>query len=56
HDIEVCDTADKSPSELINRCFEVQIINNELYFDYQLLNGVCKNRSATFIMEKMGVI
>ena len=56
HDIEVCDTAHKYPAELINRCFEVQIINDELYFDYQLLNGVCKNRSATFIMKKMGVI
>jgi len=56
HDIEVCDTTYKYPAELINRCFEVQIIDNELYFDYQLLNGVCKNRSATFIMKKMGVI
>jgi hypothetical protein len=56
HDIEVCDTALEYPENLVNRCFEVQIIDNELYFDYQLRDGICKNKSATFIMEKMGVV
>jgi len=56
HDIEVCNTADEYPENLINRCFEVQIVDNELYFDYTLRNGICKNKSATFIMEKMGVV
>ena len=35
---------------------EVEIINNELVFDYKLRNGVCKNKSATFLMQKMEVI
>lgn len=56
HDIEVCDTAAQFPHDLVNRCFEVQIINNELFFDYQLRDGICRNKSATFIMEKMGVV
>jgi len=56
HDIEVCDTALQYPDKLVNRCFEVQIIDNELYFDYKLRDGICKNKSATFIMEKMGVV
>ncbi|KGO85113.1 DNA mismatch repair protein [Flavobacterium rivuli WB 3.3-2 = DSM 21788] len=56
HDIEVCNTADEYPENLINRCFEVQIVDNELYFDYCLRDGICKNKSATFIMEKMGVV
>jgi len=56
HDIEVCNTAEEYPENLINRCFEVQIVDNELYFDYTLQNGICKNKSATFIMEKMGVV
>ena len=56
HDIEVCNTADEYPENLINRCFEVQIVDNELYFDYLLRDGICKNKSATFIMEKMGVV
>ncbi|RZJ52407.1 MAG: DNA mismatch repair protein, partial [Flavobacterium sp.] len=56
HDIEVCNTTYDYPQDLVNQCFEVQIINNELYFDYTLREGVCKNKSATFLMEKMGVI
>lgn len=56
HDIEVCNMVHDYPDTLVNRCFEVQIVNNELYFDYQLRDGICKNKSATFIMQKMGVI
>jgi hypothetical protein len=25
-----------------NKCFEVEIVNNELYFDYKLRDGICK--------------
>jgi len=56
HDIEVCALSDEYPQQLVNRCFEAQIENNELYFDYRLRDGICKNKSATFLMEKMGVI
>lgn len=56
HDLEVCLTTDAHPGKLINKCFEVEIINNELVFDYQLRNGICKNKSATFLMRKMEII
>ena len=56
HDIEVCLTTNEYPNILINKCFEVEIVNNELHFDYKLRDGICKNRSATFLMKKMGVI
>jgi|TARA_R110000737_G_scaffold109050_2_gene141955 DNA mismatch repair ATPase MutS len=56
HDLKVCDTTAEFPNQLTNKCFEVEIVNNELYFDYKLREGVCKNKSATFLMEKMGVI
>lgn len=56
HDIEVCLTTDEFPSQLTNRCFEVEISNDDLHFDYKLYNGICKNKSATFLMKKMGVI
>ena len=56
HDIEVCLTTNEYPNTLTNKCFEVEIINNELHFDYKLRDGICKNRSATFLMKKMGVI
>ncbi|AWK06385.1 DNA mismatch repair protein [Flavobacterium crocinum] len=56
HDIEVCLTTNEYPEILTNQCFEVEIQNNELHFDYKLRNGICKNKSATFLMQKMGVI
>ena len=56
HDIEVCLTTNAYPEILTNQCFEVEIRDNELFFDYKLRNGICKNKSATFLMQKMGVI
>lgn len=56
HDIEVCKTEEQFPDYLINRCFEVEIINEELVFDYKLREGICKNKSASFLMKKMGII
>jgi DNA mismatch repair ATPase MutS len=56
HDIEVCLTTNEYPDILTNKCFEVEIENDELHFDYKLRDGICKNKSATFLMKKMGVI
>ena len=44
------------PEILTNQCFEVEIQNNDLHFDYKLRNGICKNKSATFLMQKMEII
>jgi DNA mismatch repair ATPase MutS len=56
HDIEVCLTTKEFPETLINKCFEVEIRNNDLHFDFILRDGICKNKSATFLMKKIGVI
>ena len=56
HDIEVCLTTNEYPETLVNKCFEVEIRNNDLHFDFVLRDGICKNKSATFLMKKMGVI
>lgn len=56
HDLKVCDTTTDYPTELINKNFEVEIKEGELVFDYKLRDGVCKNKSATFIMKKMEII
>jgi len=56
HDIEVCLTTNEYPEILTNKCFEVEIQNDDLHFDYKLRDGICKNKSATFLMQKMGVI
>ncbi len=56
HDLNVCDLADKHPAYLRNMCFEVEMTADNLLFDYNLRDGVCVNKSASFLMKKMGVI
>jgi len=56
HDLEVCLITEEYPDTLTNQCFEVEIIDNELAFDYKLRAGVCRNKSATFLMQKTGII
>ena len=56
HDIEVCLSANDYPNSIKNKCFEVEIIEDELHFDFKLRDGICKNKSATFLMRQIGVI
>ncbi len=56
HDLEICNMEPDYPGVLSNMCFEAEIRNDELHFDYQLHSGVCRNKSATFLMKKMGVV
>ncbi|MEZ5004757.1 MAG: DNA mismatch repair protein MutS [Chitinophagales bacterium] len=56
HDIEVCKTTASYPTYLTNKRFETEIVNNELVFDYKIKEGICKNKSAYFLMKQMGVI
>lgn len=56
HDLEVCLTEKEFPEILTNQCFEVDIINEELHFDYSIRPGICKNKSASFLMKKMKII
>jgi DNA mismatch repair ATPase MutS len=56
HDLEVCKLTDEYQPTLVNKCFEVEIIEDDLHFDYKLRDGICQNQSASFLMRKMGVI
>lgn len=56
HDLEVCSVTNQHPQVLCNKCFEVQIAGTEISFDYKLHEGICKNKSASFIMHKLGIV
>lgn len=56
HDLEICHLEEKYPKHLQNKCFEAQIENDTLHFDYKLRNGMCRNKNATFLMKKLNVI
>jgi hypothetical protein len=55
HDVSLCELENKFEA-IKNYYFDAEIIDNELYFDYALKNGVCKNMNASFLLEKMEII
>ena len=56
HDLTVADLSAQYPEALRNKCFESAIIQDELTFDYKIKDGVCSKLSASFLMQKMGII
>lgn len=44
------------PELIQNKCFEIEIINNEMLSDYRLRHGVTSVMNATFLMKKKGII
>ena len=56
HDLELGKKKKIYPENVINKCFEVEIKDNKLEFNYKLLDGISKNMNASFLMRKMGII
>ncbi len=56
HDIELGKMTGKYPKNIENHRFEVDIKNNELYFDYKIKPGISQNLNAMFLMKKMGIV
>ncbi len=55
HDLNLGDLILEYPQFITNKCFEVEIVGNQLSFDYKLKNGVSRNLNASFLMRKMGI-
>lgn len=56
HDLSLTGLSDNYPDSVKNQCFEVQLHDDELTFDYKLTDGVTRTMNATFLMKKMGII
>ena len=56
HDLKLSELENEFPSSVLNYCFESIIENDELIFSYKIQRGVAKNRNASFLMKKMGII
>lgn len=39
-----------------NYYFDAEIVNDELFFDYKLKQGVCQNMNASFLLKKMEIV
>ncbi len=55
HDLSLCKVADEQ-EKVSNYYFDAQIVNDELFFDYQFQKGVCQNMNASFLLKKMGLV
>ena len=56
HDLSLGTLAEEYPQKVRNRCFEVDIQDGQLYFDYRLREGLSQKLNATFLMEQMGIM
>ena len=55
HDISLCELAEKH-LQILNYYFDAEIVNDELFFDYTLKTGICKNMNASFLLKKMEIV
>jgi MutS domain V/MutS domain III len=55
HDVELAKMKDAYPDNILNYHFDVQVSNDELYFDYQLKEGICRSLNASILMKKIGI-
>ena len=55
HDVELAELKKEYPSNILNYHFDVQVSNDELFFDYRLKEGVCTSLNASILMKKIGI-
>jgi ABC-type multidrug transport system fused ATPase/permease subunit len=55
HDLSLCEI-EKELDDVKNYYFDAEIVNDELYFDYKLMKGICQNMNASFLLKKMQII
>ncbi len=56
HDLTIGELEKKYPGIVVNNCFEVELTNDQLIFDYKLKKGISKKLNASFLMKKMEII
>jgi DNA mismatch repair ATPase MutS len=55
HDLALADLKEQYPANILNYHFDVQVNQEELYFDYILKPGVCTSLNASILMKKIGI-
>lgn len=55
HDLSLCEL-EAEIDQVKNYFFDAEIINDELFFGYQLKKGICKNMNASFLLKKMKIV
>ena len=55
HDLELANLINEYPASVNNYHFDVQVANEELFFDYKLKEGICQSLNASILMKKIGI-
>lgn len=55
HDVELAKLKTEFRENILNYHFDVQVNNDELYFDYRLKEGICTSLNASILMKKIGI-
>lgn len=56
HDLALGELESDYPYIVTNNCFEVELTNDQLIFDYKLKPGISQKLNASYLMRKMGII
>jgi hypothetical protein len=55
HDLGIGKLEQEYPENATNYCFEVELHEDQLAFDYKLKPGISQKQNASFLMQKMGL-
>jgi DNA mismatch repair ATPase MutS len=56
HDLELAQIEKKYPERITNLCFEIEIEQAKISFDYKLKKGITTRMNASLLMQQMGII
>ena len=56
HDLSIAELENVYAGTVMNSCFEVELTDDQLFFDYKLKTGISKKLNASFLMQKMEII
>jgi len=56
HDLDLGILEQEHPDNFINICFEIELSEEDMKFDYKINKGITKNLNATYLLKKMKLI
>ncbi|MFW5804192.1 MAG: MutS-related protein [bacterium] len=56
HDLSLGELEKNYPNELSNKCFEIDINDSNMKFDFKLREGITRHMNAILLMKKMGIL
>lgn len=56
HDTSLGKLETEYPGLVINKCFEIEIDDEKISFDYKIQDGITRKMNAVFLMRQMGIL